>query len=841
MKKLDFLIIGAQKSGTTALDYYLRQHPNICMGNAKEIHFFNNEANFKASFIDYSHYHQYFNCNKPHQIIGEATPMYMYWQPCIQRIHQYNPDIKLIIILRNPITRAYSHWNMEVDRNAETLSFKQALLAENKRAKTTLPYQDCVHSYIDRGFYSEQIRRVWRFFDPSQVLILKHEELKNQLNPTLSQVTNFLDIPAFTYQQNKTIHARKYKQALNTEDFSYLKKIFLHEIKSLETMLGWNCSNWLTKKTNVLFYRDFIFYTGGHQKVYDYFQHIQQHPDYLADIAFSASTHWNSTNPWFKNYPFKQAYDPIAADILFIAGMDWQVVPEGLENSKTVINLIQGYRHADPSNPLYNFLKRKAIRICVSPEISKAIKNTGIVNGNIYTINNGHQLTEIKAPKNHDIFILGLKNPIFAIQLQQKLLGLGFSVMSSTQHIAREQVFELMASSRISILLPSYQEQEGFYLPALEAMQYSDLALVPDCIGNRVFCFDNQNCLMPQYKLDSFIEKAQLATGILNNPIRLQQFKDAATQTLQKHSIELEREKFYSLLQRLKGHPANMYKSIILTGVPRSGSSLACSLLNNFNNTIALLEPMPVFDSIPEHGNIAACKDVMDFMFECRREILYEAKMQTSHSDGKATSNTFIDNTFSSGLRKSIIINSKIPVDTDIQPGFSLAIKHTAFFRAILADLKNFFECYATIRNPLSILASWNTIDAPINRGHIPAGERYDSELAQILSQTEEVLERQMIILEWFFTGFKSLLDDDHIIKYEDMIETNGNIFAPLSYDQSLKKPEIKLYNRNTNSQYSHLDLEKLYNRLINSDGSYWYYYSKTDVQQIYDGLCSNV
>ncbi|MEZ4606416.1 MAG: sulfotransferase domain-containing protein [Deinococcales bacterium] len=116
IQKVYFIICGTQKGGTTALDSYLRQHPHICMGKRKELHFFDQEKNFQSDICDYTSYHKLFQVTSQRQILGEATPIYMYWRAAPQRMWGYNPKLKLIVILRNPIERAYSHWNMERSR-----------------------------------------------------------------------------------------------------------------------------------------------------------------------------------------------------------------------------------------------------------------------------------------------------------------------------------------------------------------------------------------------------------------------------------------------------------------------------------------------------------------------------------------------------------------------------------------------------------------------------------------------------------------------------------------------------------------------------------------------------
>ena len=97
--RIDFIIAGTQKGGTTALYEYFRLHQNICMADKKELHFFDEDRYFEKKNPNYSKYHKYFNPNEHSQVIGEATPIYMYWNKSIERIYVYNPQIKLIIIL----------------------------------------------------------------------------------------------------------------------------------------------------------------------------------------------------------------------------------------------------------------------------------------------------------------------------------------------------------------------------------------------------------------------------------------------------------------------------------------------------------------------------------------------------------------------------------------------------------------------------------------------------------------------------------------------------------------------------------------------------------------------
>jgi len=242
--KVNFVVAGTQKGGTTALDKYLRVNKAISMATKKEVHFFDNEANFDNT-VDYSKYHSHFESGTKRTILGEATPIYMYWHQAPRRIWNYNPQMKFIIILRNPIERAFSHWNMERDRNTDDLSFSEAIHAEDSRCKGALPLQHRVFSYIDRGFYTEQLKRIWSVFPKEQTLIIKSQDLKYKLDKTLSVISNFLDVPSFPNIKNKNEHARTYISKMTPEEYTYLRSIFFNEIKELEKTLDWDCSDWL--------------------------------------------------------------------------------------------------------------------------------------------------------------------------------------------------------------------------------------------------------------------------------------------------------------------------------------------------------------------------------------------------------------------------------------------------------------------------------------------------------------------------------------------------------------------------------------------------------------------
>jgi len=246
-RKVSFIIGGTQKAGTTALHDYLEKHPEIGVADKKEVHFFDNEEYFRGNKPDYSAYHFFFRHNPPHKLLGEATPIYMYWYDAPRRIWQYNPDMKIIVILRNPIDRAYSHWNMERYRKAESLSFWDALQCERERCREALPYQHRVYSYIDRGFYVKQLRRIWTYFPEDQTLILRNEDIRRNPQKAVEDVCLFLGVRSPGRLKAQDIHSRPYISPMSSREREYLRHVFEFEIKHLERILGWDCSEWLSE------------------------------------------------------------------------------------------------------------------------------------------------------------------------------------------------------------------------------------------------------------------------------------------------------------------------------------------------------------------------------------------------------------------------------------------------------------------------------------------------------------------------------------------------------------------------------------------------------------------
>jgi len=244
--RVDFVIGGTQKGGTSALDSFLRQHPEICMPDTrKELHFFDREEENR----DYKKYHRNFKPKKrQHRVIGEASPIYMYWDTAPYRIWKYNSKMKWILTLRNPVERAFSAWNMETKRGKEKLSFAEAIEKESERSREALPSQHRVYSYVDRGFYAHQVRRLFNIFGKDNCLVLLNEELRNDHKNSLRRVFEFLGVDSSFVPPEASVFEQEYSIQIDNQLRSRLIDIFYFDIKELERLLGKDLSTWYGKQ-----------------------------------------------------------------------------------------------------------------------------------------------------------------------------------------------------------------------------------------------------------------------------------------------------------------------------------------------------------------------------------------------------------------------------------------------------------------------------------------------------------------------------------------------------------------------------------------------------------------
>lgn len=240
--KVNFSVIGAQKSGTRALHHFLAHHPEIGLSlpTAVEPHYFDQGVLTDTS-DDFAGYHELFSAQNLARLTGDITPIYLFKRGCLERMAAYNPDMKIIVLLRDPVARAHSHWAMVHERGDEPRPFWRAILHE---ALHSLRHgQHPFYSYVQRGFYGHQIARLFTIFPREQCLVLHNSALRHSHEKTLSQVYEFLGVAQVEIPPQETIHSRKYG-GMAPLLRRMLRLIYASDIRRLEKLTGLDCAEW---------------------------------------------------------------------------------------------------------------------------------------------------------------------------------------------------------------------------------------------------------------------------------------------------------------------------------------------------------------------------------------------------------------------------------------------------------------------------------------------------------------------------------------------------------------------------------------------------------------------
>ncbi|HEX7945682.1 MAG TPA: sulfotransferase domain-containing protein [Phenylobacterium sp.] len=235
--RVNFLIAGVQKGGTTALFDYLGDYPDVALSDVKEVHFFDDDAQDWAA-PDLAAYHAHFPPadGRP---TGEATPIYSYWPNSPERIAAYNPAMKLIVVLRDPVQRAWSHWRMEHGRGVETHPFAWCIREGRQRLFDAEPWghhRDT--SYVERGFYGEQIERLLGLFPERQLKVLTAEALRADPAAVLGDVRAFLDLLSAPTPAARTSHVGREMAGLTAADIDHLRQVYAADAERLAALTG---------------------------------------------------------------------------------------------------------------------------------------------------------------------------------------------------------------------------------------------------------------------------------------------------------------------------------------------------------------------------------------------------------------------------------------------------------------------------------------------------------------------------------------------------------------------------------------------------------------------------
>lgn len=268
--KPEFIILGAQKAATTSLHNYLVQHPDFIKPLGKEIRYFSNDENYKKGERWYlSHFPSSFKSKK--EISFDATPEYLYQPWGADRIFKFNPRIKLIAVLRNPVDRAYSAWNMyrhffEENNNFKSIfdkpyregfennikkefylsdkfpSFQEVVENEIEKIKADAPFIE--PSILRRGIYASQLKRYFELFPKEQILILDFQDVNKEPKKTLNQILAFIGLQPsdWNYLESAPGNKREYSKPMSSEMRIFLNNFFEPHNRELYDILGKNFS-----------------------------------------------------------------------------------------------------------------------------------------------------------------------------------------------------------------------------------------------------------------------------------------------------------------------------------------------------------------------------------------------------------------------------------------------------------------------------------------------------------------------------------------------------------------------------------------------------------------------
>ena len=286
--KVDFFIVGAPKAGTTSLYHYLNEHPQVEMSSQKEPDYFSDKAiheqgiYYTKNRVNTLDKYESLFVQKESVIYGEGSVSYLFYDNVAEDIKKYNPNAKIIIMLRNPAERAFSHYLMDYRLGLISDSFENIIAKKSKHKNAHLFYQQ----YIEVSKYSNQILRYLNFFEKDNILFIDYEDFRINVSDTVNQAYNFLEISTdftadtdikhntFTMPKNKVIryiysfvflrkilafllpanlvkHIRLFlfrldrRPELLKETRIQLRKIFKDDIRKMEEVLSKDYSKWI--------------------------------------------------------------------------------------------------------------------------------------------------------------------------------------------------------------------------------------------------------------------------------------------------------------------------------------------------------------------------------------------------------------------------------------------------------------------------------------------------------------------------------------------------------------------------------------------------------------------
>lgn len=259
-------LVGAQKAGTTSLQALLVKHPDVLAPRTKELAFFHRDPEYSLGVEHYLRNFPIGRALRRRKVTLDATPAYLYYPECPLRIHNFEPEARIIIILRDPIERAFSAWNMYrsmIENDSPVLRKRLSRANVDTRhywlpfleAGRWISFTECIEQELDpvhadkvlpdcirRGLYADQLDRYFDIFFPDQILLLRYSDFVADSCRVMQRVADFLKLRPFRWERLDYRHRNKgsYQSKLTASDRKPLETYFEASNARVFEKAGWD-------------------------------------------------------------------------------------------------------------------------------------------------------------------------------------------------------------------------------------------------------------------------------------------------------------------------------------------------------------------------------------------------------------------------------------------------------------------------------------------------------------------------------------------------------------------------------------------------------------------------
>lgn len=515
-----------------------------------------------------------------------------------------------------------------------------------------------------------------------------------------------------------------------------------------------------------------------------------------------------------------------------------------------VIHVVQNVRHANPEwidGYALRLLTRPMTRVVVNDRVLDAVEPHLNRSCPTHLIPLGHRVEYFARPRP-----AGLGRPLrvgyttWKSDVGDRVAGAlsgdpGFSFRAIRRTVAWPQLRELYHWCDVFLGAPG--PEEGHYLPGLEAMAAGAVVVVPDVGGNLVYCRFGQNCL--QVPFDDAGSYVDALRRLAARPEEADRLRAAGYEEVTHHTLAHERQAFAGVLDEVTSTPPRPVAprrrqpvrsaDVVVTGPPRSGTTLVTHLLNRLPDTVALSEPLGPSRYKPLQTPGEVCEAIGEFFDTQRAAILADRVAVSKAIGGRDTDNFFETVPTADGLRHDIAERGHVGIDKELSAGFRLVIKDLATFTALLPHLARRFPCFGIVRNPLAVLASWNSVDIPMREGRSPHAEWFDENLGRFTSRDGERVDRQLRLLSWWYGRLRDALPPARVLRYEDVVSSGGRALRVMAPEAA--NLDEALASRNVNELYDRDEMRRLGDRLLAAGGAWRHFYGDDEVRELLAGI----